>query len=132
MAARDTHTLELKTEKKAHNDYIRSVAFSPDGTKIVSGSDDKTIKVWDAGAFWAPKRFGPQIAPPWPKLTPVGLPGSYAGAKEREDERAQRLHPLRRLRARWQDDCVRIGRQDDQSLGCRCVLGLKSTKFRLS
>ena len=33
----------------AHSDYIRSVAFSPDGTKIVSGSDDKTIKVWDSG-----------------------------------------------------------------------------------
>ena len=25
---------------------VNSVAFSPDGTKIVSGSDDKTIKVW--------------------------------------------------------------------------------------
>ena len=25
------------------------MAFSPDGTKIVSGSFDKTIKVWDAG-----------------------------------------------------------------------------------
>ena len=37
-------TLNLKTEKaNAHSDYINSVAFSPDGTKIVSGSDDKTI-----------------------------------------------------------------------------------------
>jgi len=25
------------------------VAFSPDGTKIVSGSNDQTIKVWDSG-----------------------------------------------------------------------------------
>ena len=47
-------TLDLKTEKtKAHRGEISSVAFSPDGTKIVSASDDETIKVWDSGRFWA-------------------------------------------------------------------------------
>jgi WD40 repeat protein len=30
----------------AHN--VRSVEYSPDGTRIISGSDDHTIKVWDA------------------------------------------------------------------------------------
>ena len=45
-----TASLELKVEKEsAHSDYVRSVAFSPDGKTIVSGSDDKAIKVWDAG-----------------------------------------------------------------------------------
>ena len=44
--------MELLSEKTdAHSDWIRSVAFSPDGTKIVSGSVDKTIKVWDSGAL---------------------------------------------------------------------------------
>ena len=43
-------SLELKAEKQgAHNDAVRSVAFSPDGRTIVSGSRDNTIKVWDAG-----------------------------------------------------------------------------------
>ena len=31
-----------------HGDWISSIAFSPDGKRIVSGSGDKTIKVWDA------------------------------------------------------------------------------------
>ena len=43
-------SLELKAEKEsAHSHYVLSVAFSPDGKTIVSGSSDKTIKVWDAG-----------------------------------------------------------------------------------
>ena len=37
-------------EKTNAHSTIYSVAFSPDGTKIVSGSADGTIKVWDFGA----------------------------------------------------------------------------------
>ena len=50
-------SLELKAEKQsAHSLFVTSVAFSPDGKTIVSGSKeivagfpDGTIKVWDAG-----------------------------------------------------------------------------------
>ena len=33
----------------AHNGPVRSVNFDKDGGKIVSGGNDGTIKVWDAG-----------------------------------------------------------------------------------
>ena len=43
-------SLQLKAEKQsAHSGYVLSVAFSPDGKTIVSGSSDQTLKVWDAG-----------------------------------------------------------------------------------
>jgi WD40 repeat protein len=43
--------LELKAEKQsAHSREVMSVAFSPDGSTIVS-SYDQSIKVWDAGTL---------------------------------------------------------------------------------
>ena len=64
--ARFTDTLELKASKEnAHSDYINSVGFSPDGKTIVSGSDDKMIKVWDAGAPAVES-----VPAPMPRFTP--------------------------------------------------------------
>ena len=33
---------------EGHTSYVNSVSFSPDGKRIVSGSSDKTIRIWDA------------------------------------------------------------------------------------
>ncbi len=106
----------------AHGSAVMSVAFSPDGTKIVSAgcSNDRTIKVWDSGAP------SPQIAPPWPKLTPAGLPGRQTGAAEREDKCAQRGSRVGGVFPGWEQDRVGIVGQDDQSLGFWCAKALKS------
>lgn len=33
---------------KGHGDYVSCVSFSPDGTRLASGSRDHTIKIWNA------------------------------------------------------------------------------------
>ncbi|THU80992.1 WD40 repeat-like protein [Dendrothele bispora CBS 962.96] len=46
--------LELKNDTDwmnpgwVHTGWVRSVAFSQDGNRVVSGSDDKTVKIWNA------------------------------------------------------------------------------------
>ena len=119
--------IKCVTEKtSAHGGAsIDWVAFSQDGTKLVSGSDDTRgnysrcpgIKVWDSGAL------SPQIAPPWPKLTPAGLSGRCAGAIEREDVQRyqQRGPPLGRVFPGRDQDCVGIEGRDDQNLGLGCA-----------
>jgi hypothetical protein len=109
-----TASLELKAEKKsAHSDRVNSVAFSTDGATIVSGSVDKTIKVWDAGTL------ARHIPHPAHKAKCPHACYSFPGAQGREAESAQPHCGLRGLFPRWLNHRVWLRRQDDQSLGCR-------------
>ena len=40
-----------------HTDYVRSLAFSPDGTLLASGSSDDTVKLWDLQTGGVAKTF---------------------------------------------------------------------------
>ena len=79
-------SLELKAEKEnAHSAGVTSVAFSPDGKTIVSGSKDKTLKVWDAGTTAHPIPHLTQIlAPPLLAAASLELKAEKQSAHSRE------------------------------------------------
>ena len=96
--------MKLWSEKsEAHSGWVMSLAFSPNGTKIVSGSFDKTIKVWDVGVLEPSK--SPLLCQ---TLTPAVLSGRHYGAVEPEDRRPQQLRHVGGGFPRWDQDCVRI------------------------
>jgi WD40 repeat protein len=48
----------LRATLSGHADSVNSVAFSPDGKTLASGSEDKTIKLWDVKPVEEPIGYG--------------------------------------------------------------------------
>ena len=46
LNAQDVSKFKCLKTLYGHSHYVASVAYSPDGTKIISGSGDQTIKIW--------------------------------------------------------------------------------------
>lgn len=64
-----------KTSPKGHHDGIFSIAFSPDGKQIASGSSDRTIKLWNA----ADGSFVREFVNPTLKAAPMQPPAAHPG-----------------------------------------------------
>jgi WD40 repeat protein/serine/threonine protein kinase len=47
----DSHTGKLVRGFRGHKGIVSSVSFSPDGSRLVSGSRDNTVKVWDVSSL---------------------------------------------------------------------------------
>jgi len=63
-----------------HSSTVTSVAFSPDGRTIASGSADRTIKLWDVSALVAAPLTGPTDKPVLPCVVARAPPATTASA----------------------------------------------------
>lgn len=49
-------------KQQSHYDGMNAIAYSPDGTKIITGADDGKIKIWDARSGFAIVTFSQHMA----------------------------------------------------------------------
>src|SRR2546422_2385083 len=43
----NVHTGKCRNTLRGHTNWVRTVAFSPDGHTLATGSDDQTIRLWE-------------------------------------------------------------------------------------
>ena len=107
---------------RGHEDWVFSVAFSPDGQTLASGSADNTIRLWDlrqpAAAptvlrgheNWVSPWPSVQMGRPWPQAVGITRYGCGTCANRRRRLpccAGTRLGLLRGLQSRWADPGLR-------------------------
>lgn len=94
----------LMLDTGGHMTKIQSLVFTPDGKYLLSGSDDKTVRVWDWVAGRTVRTIRGEVGPgdegkvytmamtrDGKILATGGFLGSYTGKKPREDEEAHKI-----------------------------------------
>ena len=57
-----TAALDLEAEYAGHEHFVMSIQSDPQGLRLVSASQDKTVKVWDISYFQNMEDFHQKVA----------------------------------------------------------------------
>ena len=71
FAARAEKSYVPMLDTGGHMALVNDIAFTPDGSQLVSGSDDKTIRVWDVATGKTVRTIRGEAAPvTWARSSP--------------------------------------------------------------